>query len=98
VQHFVNSYTHNPSKLLGPVASFGVSVAAGVAAIVVVLLTSLYTAIHPEPLLNGLIRLFPVPRRQHVHHILIGCGRPIWPGCAGCSSGWSSSAGSPTSG
>ena len=71
IQHFVNSYTHNPSKLLGPVASVGASVAAGAAAIVVVLLTSLYTAIHPEPLVSGAIRLFPMGRRQHVHHILL---------------------------
>jgi predicted PurR-regulated permease PerM len=71
VQHFVTSYTHNPSKLLGPVASFGASVAAGVAAIIVVLLTALYTAIHPEPLVSGFIRLFPIPRRPHVHHILV---------------------------
>ena len=71
IQHFVNGYTHDPSRLLGPVASVGAGVAAGVAAVVVVLLTSLYTAIHPEPLVNGLIRLFPVPRRQHVRHILM---------------------------
>ncbi len=69
VQHFVNSYTHNPSKLFGPVAAIGASVAAGLAAIIVVLLTSLYTAIHPEPLVSGLIRLFPIRRRPHVHHI-----------------------------
>ncbi|MBV9334537.1 MAG: AI-2E family transporter [Solirubrobacterales bacterium] len=71
VQHFVTSYTHNPSRLFGPVAQIGASVAAGLAAIVVVLLTSLYTAIHPEPLVRGLIRLFPIPRRPHVHHILM---------------------------
>jgi predicted PurR-regulated permease PerM len=71
VQHFVTTYTHNPSKLLGPAASIGESVAAAAAAIVVVLLTSLYTAIHPEPLVNGLIRVFPIPRRPHVQHILI---------------------------
>ncbi len=71
IQHFVTTYTHNPSKLLGPVASVGASVAAGLAAVIVVLLTSLYTAIHPEPLVSGLIRLFPVPRRPHVHHILM---------------------------
>jgi predicted PurR-regulated permease PerM len=71
IQHFVTNYTHDPGKLLGPVASIGASVAAGMAAVIVVLLTSLYTAIHPEPLVSGLIRLFPVPRRQHVHHILI---------------------------
>lgn len=70
VQHFLNNYTHDPSKLLGPVASVGAGVAAGVAAVIVVLLTSLYTAIHPGPLVSGMIRLFPVPRRPHVQHIL----------------------------
>ena len=71
IQHFVTNYTHDPSKLLGPVASVGASVAAAVAAIIVVLLTALYTAIHPEPLVSGFIRLFPIPRRPHVHHILV---------------------------
>lgn len=71
VQHFINNYTRNPSKLLGPLALVGESVAAGVAAIIVILLTSLYTAIHPEPLINGMIRLFPIPRRPHVQHILL---------------------------
>jgi predicted PurR-regulated permease PerM len=70
IQHFVTGYTHDPSKLLGPVASIGASVAAAVAAIVVVLLTALYTAIHPRPLVGGLIRIFPIPRRPHVEHIL----------------------------
>jgi predicted PurR-regulated permease PerM len=36
----------------------------------VVLLTSLYTAIHPGPLVNGLVRLFPIPCRPHMSHIL----------------------------
>jgi len=71
IQHFINNYTHNPSKLLGPAAVVGESVAAGVAAIIVVLLTSLYTAIHPDPLVGGIIRLFPIPRRAHVQHILL---------------------------
>jgi predicted PurR-regulated permease PerM len=71
VQHFINTYTHNPSKLLGPVALVGESVAAGAAAIIVILLTSLYTAIHPEPLVNGMIRLFPIPRRPHAQHVLM---------------------------
>lgn len=71
VQHFVSNYTHDPAKLLGPVASFGASVAAAAAAIVVVLLTALYTAIHPEPLVNGFVRVFPVPRRPQVRHILL---------------------------
>ena len=70
VQHFVTNYTRDPSKLLGPVASAGASIAAAAGAIIVVLLTALYTAIHPDPLVNGMIRLFPPQRRPHVAHIL----------------------------
>jgi predicted PurR-regulated permease PerM len=70
VQHFVTNYTHDPSKLLGPVASIGASVAAAVGAIIVVLLTALYSAIHPDPLLSGMVRVFPIHRRPQVLHIL----------------------------
>lgn len=65
LQHFVDGYTQHPSKLLGPVASIGLSVAGGLAAVVIVLLTALYTAIQPAPLVDGLARLVP-PARRHV--------------------------------
>lgn len=70
VQRFVTDYTRNPSKLLGPAASIGASVATAVGAIVVVLVTALYSAIHPGPLITGVIRVFPIQRRSHVLHIL----------------------------
>jgi len=70
VQHFVNGYTQHPSKLLGPLASVGQGVAAAVAALVVILLTALYTAIQPQPLVSGLVRIFPPGRRAHVEHVL----------------------------
>ena len=70
IQHFVDSYTQHPQKLLGPAETIGASVAGALAAIVVVLLTALYTAIHPEPLVRGLIRLFPPPRRAHAEAVL----------------------------
>jgi predicted PurR-regulated permease PerM len=70
VQHFVDGYTHNPARLLGPLASIGASVAAGLAALVVVLLTALYIAIHPEPLVSGLNRMIPPPRRPQAEQIL----------------------------
>ena len=70
VQRFVTNYTRDPSKLLGPVASIGTSVAAAVGAIIIVLLTSLYTAIHPRPLVSGMVRVFPLRHRPHVQHIL----------------------------
>ncbi|HWC86347.1 MAG TPA: AI-2E family transporter [Solirubrobacteraceae bacterium] len=70
LQNFVNGYTHHPSKLLGPIASVGTTVAGAVAAIVVVLLTVIYTAIQPDPLLAGLTRLAPPQRRATAVAIL----------------------------
>jgi predicted PurR-regulated permease PerM len=70
IQSFVTGYTSHPAKLLGPVASVGESIAAAVGAIVVVILTALYTAIHPDPLVGGILRVFPPQRRPHVQHIL----------------------------
>ncbi len=70
VQHFVNGYTQHPDKLLGPLASIGASVVAALGGLVVVLLTALYTAVHPQPLVNGLVRLFPLRRRMHIEFVL----------------------------
>jgi predicted PurR-regulated permease PerM len=70
IQHFVDSYTQHPTKLLGPLESIGASVAAALAAIVIVLLTALYTAIHPQPLRDGLVRMFPPARRFEATHVL----------------------------
>jgi predicted PurR-regulated permease PerM len=70
IQQFVDGYTHHPSKFLGPIASIGTSVAAAVAAIIVVLLTAVYTAIKPEPLVDGLVRIVPPRRRSQARQIL----------------------------
>jgi predicted PurR-regulated permease PerM len=69
-QHFVERYTQHPSKLLGPLASVGTTVVGAVGAVVVVLLTALYTAIRPEPLIQGVLRLFPPARRAHARQVL----------------------------
>lgn len=69
-QHFVGTYTQHPDKLLGPLASAGASVVGVFAAIVVVLLTAVYTAIHPEPLAAGFVRLAPPAKRPRAQHIL----------------------------
>ena len=70
IQHFVNTYTQHPSKLLGPLASVGAGVVAGLATVIVVLLTALYTAIQPGPLADGFVRLAPPPKRPQAEHIL----------------------------
>ena len=66
VTHFVHRYTDDPAVLLGPLEAIGVSIATIVGAIVVVLISALYMAISPEPLVHGLVRLFPAPRKGDV--------------------------------
>jgi predicted PurR-regulated permease PerM len=70
VTRFVDRYTHHPAVLLGPLAAIGVSIATIVGAIVVVIISALYMAISPDPLVNGLVRLFPVPRQPSVRRTL----------------------------
>jgi predicted PurR-regulated permease PerM len=70
ISHFVDNYKNHPSKLLGPIASVGTTAAGVALLIVVILLTALYTAIHPQPLVSGIIRLFPPRRRPHTRYAL----------------------------
>jgi len=70
VTQFVNRYTHHPAVLLGPLAAIGVSIATAVGAIVVVIISALYMAISPDPLVNGLVRLFPAQRQPDVRRTL----------------------------
>jgi predicted PurR-regulated permease PerM len=65
VQHFFERYTEQPDRLIGPLTSIGLNVAGILGALVLILITSYYMAIRPEPLVNGLVRLFPPPRREH---------------------------------
>ncbi|HWF36349.1 MAG TPA: AI-2E family transporter [Solirubrobacteraceae bacterium] len=70
LQSFVSGYTHHTSRLLGPIASVGSTVAGALVAIVVVLLTTVYTAVQPGPLVEGVTRIFPPGRRPQASHIL----------------------------
>ncbi len=70
IQGYVNGYTHHPQRLLGPAETVGATLAGGVAAIIVVLLTALYTAIHPEPLYSGIIRVVPPQGRAKAELVL----------------------------
>ncbi len=63
IKQFVSGYTQHPSKLLGPLESVGASVIAAIAVIIVILLTALYTAINPRPLVGGMLRIVPPTRR-----------------------------------
>ena len=70
VQHFFERYTNDPDRLIGPLTSIGLNVAGILGALVLILITSFYMAIRPDPLVNGLVRLAPPPRREHIRHVL----------------------------
>jgi predicted PurR-regulated permease PerM len=79
VQRFVERYTDDPDRLIGPLTSIGLNVAGILGALVLILITSYYIAIRPDPLVNGLLRLAPPPRRDHLRHVL-GRVRQSWIG------------------
>ena len=79
VQRFFERYTEEPDRLIGPLASIGLNVAGILGALILILITAYYMAIRPDPLVNGLIRLAPPPRREHVRHVL-GRIRQSWIG------------------
>jgi predicted PurR-regulated permease PerM len=79
VQRFFERYTNEPNRLIGPLASVGLNVAGILGALVLILITSYYMAIRPDPLVNGLVRLAPPPRREHIRFVL-GRIRQSWIG------------------
>jgi predicted PurR-regulated permease PerM len=70
VQEFVERYTDNPERLIGPITEIGLNVAGILAALVLILITSYYMAVRPEPLVDGLVSLFPPRRRDHLRDVL----------------------------
>jgi predicted PurR-regulated permease PerM len=75
VQDYVNQYAHHPNRLLGPAATVGAGVAGIVTSLVVVIITALYSAVKPEPLRRGVLRLVTPPQRPHAGHIMHRLGR-----------------------
>jgi predicted PurR-regulated permease PerM len=79
VQDFAERYTEDPTRLIGPLTSIGLNVAGVLGALLLILLTSYYMAARPQPLLDGLIRLFPPANRAHARRIMARL-REAWVG------------------
>jgi predicted PurR-regulated permease PerM len=71
VQNFVEDYTDDPERLIGPITSIGVNVAGVLGALVLILITAYYMAVRPEPLVNGMLSLFTPGRRAHARLVLM---------------------------
>jgi predicted PurR-regulated permease PerM len=70
VQEWVEKWTDDPERLIGPITSIGLNIAGILGALVLILITAYYMAVRPEPLVEGLVKLFPPPRRDHARHVL----------------------------
>src|SRR5919106_758734 len=79
VQNFLEGYTDDPERFLGPLTSIGIDVAAVLGAIVFILITAMYIAIRPQPLVDGLLSVVPPTRREHARQIM-GRLRASWVG------------------
>lgn len=75
----VQDLTDDPAKLVGPIASVGISVAGIVATLILVLITAYYMAVRPDPLIDGLKSLVPPSRRAHAGAIFARL-REAWVG------------------
>jgi predicted PurR-regulated permease PerM len=70
VEKLVEDYTDDPERLIGPITSIGVDLAGIAGALILILITAFYMAARPDPLVNGLVRLAPPSRRDHLREVL----------------------------
>jgi predicted PurR-regulated permease PerM len=78
-QKFAKRYTDHPERLIGPLTSIGFGVAGVLTALVLMLIIAYYMAANPQPLVRGMLRLFPPDRRDHAQHVM-GRLRDAWIG------------------
>ena len=70
IQEFLQRYTDEPERLIGPITSIGFSMAGVFGALVVMTITAYFMAVRPAPLVDGLLRLVPPSRRRHARHVM----------------------------
>jgi predicted PurR-regulated permease PerM len=70
IQEFLQRYTDEPERLIGPITAIGFSVAGVFGALIVMLITAYFMAVRPQPLVDGMLRLVPPSRRRHARHVM----------------------------
>ena len=69
VQDFLERYVDEPEALIDPITSIGLSVVGVLGALIFMLLTAYFIAVRPQPLVDGLLSLFPPARRRAAEQI-----------------------------
>jgi predicted PurR-regulated permease PerM len=70
ITHFVQGYTQHPQRLIAPLESVGLSLAGILGGVVVVLITSLYIATNPRPLIAGMLAVLPLEHRDKARLVM----------------------------
>jgi predicted PurR-regulated permease PerM len=70
VQDFIQGYTDNPERFLGPLTSIGFSLIAVLGAVIFMVITAYYIAVRPQPLIDGMLSLFPPARRDDALRVM----------------------------
>lgn len=70
VQEYLRGYVEEPERLIDPITRLGFGLAGVFAALVLMLVTAVFMAIRPNPLLDGLLRLVPPARRDDGRRVL----------------------------
>src|SRR4051812_9529199 len=63
LQRSIQDVLDRPQGMLGPLAQIGMGIAGAAATIVLVVVGAFYVAVNPQPLVEGLLRVFPPDRR-----------------------------------
>lgn len=79
LQRDLTAFVRNPSSLLGPITTLGVSLVSIIAGVVIGVITAYYIAAQPEPLTDGLLSLFSARARPQAEETL-GRIRAAWLG------------------
>jgi predicted PurR-regulated permease PerM len=79
LQEWLRGLVDSPESLVGPLATIGLDVAGVLGAILLVLLTALFMAARPEPLLAGALRVVPPGHRDRALTVMARL-RTAWVG------------------
>jgi predicted PurR-regulated permease PerM len=79
LQRLVERFVDQPLELLSPILSIGLGVLGALFTLVLILLTAYYMAVQPQPLIDGMLGLFPVEKRSRALRVMIRL-RAAWIG------------------
>jgi predicted PurR-regulated permease PerM len=79
IQRAFDHLSDDPTRFLGPLATFAGGLAGVISAVVLILIIAYYMAARPQPLIDGFLRLFPPQRREWVDSVLCRM-REAWGG------------------